>query len=118
MEWDDPYGGECSDVFVLSDGGRSLTQLSDMTIRGSGQRCQYRYGRMVLSLLLIDGVFCHATRRLCYFLPMDWQHNWRYCLGLLGVDQWRLCACSDGGGAVVVQDCVQARQVSCLGQAG
>ncbi len=52
VEWDDPYGGECSDVFVLSDGGRSLTQLSDMTIRGSGQRCQYRHGRMVLSLLL------------------------------------------------------------------
>ena len=42
MEWDEPFGGECTDVFVLGDGGYSLTQLSDMTIRGSGRRCKYR----------------------------------------------------------------------------
>lgn len=42
VEWDEPYGGECTDVFVLGDGGYSLTQLSDMTIRGSGRRCKYR----------------------------------------------------------------------------
>ena len=42
VEWDEPYGGECTDVFVLGDGGFSLTQLSDMTIRGSGRRCKYR----------------------------------------------------------------------------
>ena len=42
VEWDEPYGGECTDVFVLGDGGYSLTQLSDMTIRSSGRRCKYR----------------------------------------------------------------------------
>ena len=42
VEWDEPYGGECTDVFVLGVGGFSLTQLSDMTIRGSGHRCKYR----------------------------------------------------------------------------
>ena len=43
VEWDEPYGGECTDVFVLGDGGYSLTQLSDMLIRGSGRRCKYRH---------------------------------------------------------------------------
>ncbi len=45
VEWDDPYGGVCRDEFVLGEGGHSLTQVSDMTIRGSGRRCQYRRRR-------------------------------------------------------------------------
>ncbi|KAK9822357.1 hypothetical protein WJX81_001129 [Elliptochloris bilobata] len=42
VEWDDPHGGVCSDMFVLGDGGYTLTQLSDMTIRDSGRRFQYK----------------------------------------------------------------------------
>ncbi len=58
VEWDDPYGGVCRDEFVLGEGGHSLTQVSDMTIRGSGRRCQYRRAGTLLSR-----VSCVAGRR-------------------------------------------------------
>ncbi len=53
VEWDDPYGGVCRDEFVLGEGGHSLTQLSDMTIRGSGRRCQYRRAKIMRHASLV-----------------------------------------------------------------
>lgn len=44
-EWEDPYGGQCTDTFELSPCGTTLTQHTDMTIRSSGRRTQYRCGQ-------------------------------------------------------------------------
>lgn len=40
--WQDPYGGECCDTFVLSEDGQRLTQITDMSVHGSGRRTVYR----------------------------------------------------------------------------
>jgi hypothetical protein len=40
--WEDPYGGDCTDTFELSPDGGTLTQHTDMSIRGSGRRTQYK----------------------------------------------------------------------------
>lgn len=49
VTWDDPYGGECKDTFVLSDDGTTLTQVTEMRIRGSGRETRYStvYRRVV-----------------------------------------------------------------------
>ena len=40
--WEDPYGGTSNDTFELSPCGGTLTQHSDMVIRASGERTQYK----------------------------------------------------------------------------
>lgn len=40
--WEDPYGGECTDTFVLSECGGVLTQFTSMSIRSSGRSTQYK----------------------------------------------------------------------------
>ncbi|KAK9808804.1 hypothetical protein WJX72_004024 [[Myrmecia] bisecta] len=42
VRWENPYGGECADTFELSQDGRTLTQWTDMLIRDSQRRCQYK----------------------------------------------------------------------------
>lgn len=42
VSWDDPYGGECTDEFILSPDGTRLTQETDMRMRESGQRVTYK----------------------------------------------------------------------------
>lgn len=42
VEWDDPYGGTCSDVFEVSPDGRVLTVHTDMYITNKQLRCQYK----------------------------------------------------------------------------
>ncbi|BDA46897.1 hypothetical protein COCOBI_09-3500 [Coccomyxa sp. Obi] len=42
VTWENPYGGDGTDTFVLSEDGLTLTQITDMTIRDTGERCHYR----------------------------------------------------------------------------
>lgn len=41
-EWDDPFGGRCTDTFSLSNCGLVLTQLTDMSIAATGRRTLYK----------------------------------------------------------------------------
>ena len=41
VEWEDPYGGECADTFTLSPDGESLSQVTEMRIRGTGRQTTY-----------------------------------------------------------------------------
>ena len=43
VAWDDPYGGNGSDTFVLSPDGAVLTQHTDMRMKDGGKRCTYKY---------------------------------------------------------------------------
>lgn len=41
VEWNDPFGGHCSDTFQVSADNQTLTQVTEMTMR-SGKACTYR----------------------------------------------------------------------------
>ena len=38
VRWEDPYGGECDDTFVLSPSGNEMTQVTEMLFRGTQER--------------------------------------------------------------------------------
>ena len=40
--WTDPLGGVCTDTFVLSSDGTTLTQVTYMRMSGSGRSTEYR----------------------------------------------------------------------------
>ena len=35
IQWEDPYGGECVDTFILSESGAEMTQITEMFFRGT-----------------------------------------------------------------------------------
>eukprot|EP00890_Picochlorum_soloecismus_P002533 jgi/Picsp_1/3280/NSC_06120-R1_predicted protein [Chlamydomonas reinhardtii] len=41
VSWDDPFGGVCSDTFVLSEDGMELKQVTEMEIVASKKRTKY-----------------------------------------------------------------------------
>ncbi|PRW45614.1 hypothetical protein C2E21_6092 [Chlorella sorokiniana] len=41
-EWEDPFGGRCTDTFSLSNCGLVLTQTTDMSIKATGRRTLYK----------------------------------------------------------------------------
>jgi hypothetical protein len=40
--WNEPLGGVCSDTFVLSTDGNTLTQVTEMKLTESGKSCKYK----------------------------------------------------------------------------
>lgn len=38
VQWENPYGGECADTFVLSDSGNEMTQITEMLFRDTQER--------------------------------------------------------------------------------
>ena len=38
VKWDNPYGGECADTFVLSASGNEMTQVTEMHFRDTQER--------------------------------------------------------------------------------
>lgn len=42
VSWSDPYGGSCSDTFLLSECGKEMTQLTEMHVVGSNRRTRYK----------------------------------------------------------------------------
>lgn len=45
-EWDDPCAGTGSDLYVLSEDGDSLDQVSKLNVGGKHVRCVTRYKRV------------------------------------------------------------------------
>ena len=43
LEWGEPYSGRGTDTFILSNGGRRLTQLSSMEFQDQSKNCTYRW---------------------------------------------------------------------------
>ena len=46
IEWDDPHAGTGTDLFVLSEDGDSLDQVSEMDVGGKHLRYVSRYKRI------------------------------------------------------------------------
>lgn len=43
LHWPDPVGGECVEVYKLSEDGRTLTQTTTVAIHKNGRRCTTRF---------------------------------------------------------------------------
>lgn len=41
-KWEQPYGGWCTETFILSTDGSKLEQISEMRMDGNGKECKYR----------------------------------------------------------------------------
>ena len=41
VEFDNPIGGYCKDIFQLSEGGAVLTQVTEMTMKETGEDVRY-----------------------------------------------------------------------------
>ena len=40
--WGEPHGGDCTDTFSLSEDGGTVTQWTEMAIRGTGRSTKYK----------------------------------------------------------------------------